>query len=234
MPQSGYDAIAKEYYSPEHITSRNFDKATKLALQQLPFSHSDLDGKVLELGAGRGRVKEFLEIDASRVVQLDSSAAMLDLDEREPCLLKVHCDACKIPFASQQFAFVVGFLVDPFMGLDCLAEAYRMLQTNGRMLLTVPTKQWGDSIRSILQVDRMSTRFKFIGTEKTVVLPSVLHSPERIHEMLEMTGFRDIKIANHMSSEDEQRVSADIMNVCRSLNIPLTELPIIHTVSAQR
>jgi hypothetical protein len=40
-------------------------------------------GKVLELGAGRGRVGEYLGIGPNRVVQLDSSEVMFDLPDRE-------------------------------------------------------------------------------------------------------------------------------------------------------
>lgn len=232
MPQSGYDVIAKEYYNSEHVTSRNFDSATRLALQQFPFPCED--GMILELGAGRGRSMEYLAADQLRLVQLDLSEEMLNLDQREPCVLKVLADACKIPLASQQFAYVVGFLVDPFMGLDCLAEAFRMLQNGGQLLLTVPTKEWGDAIRSKLQIDKLTTRFRIIGTERTVLLPSVLHSPNRIYEMLEISGFKEILIHDHPLPENEQTVSPDIMHACDLLGVKLTELPIIHSIRARR
>ncbi len=41
---------------------------------------------------------EFLEIDPSRVVQLDSSAEMLALPDREPSVLRVLHDAETLPF----------------------------------------------------------------------------------------------------------------------------------------
>src|SRR5437764_10900298 len=94
MPNSGYDRIASEYYDQGHQTSRNFDVATVRALAREPFVRSP--GLVLEVGAGRGRASEFLRIDPGQVVQLDSSEPMLELQPREPSLLRVHADACRI------------------------------------------------------------------------------------------------------------------------------------------
>lgn len=188
MPNSGYDGIAEEYYQPGHRTSRNFDEATTALLSRLRITVRD--GSVLEVGAGRGRALEFLDVDPSRVVQLDNSEAMLQLQPRERSLLRVHADACQIPLIGQQFSAVVGFLVDPFMGLDFLAEAYRMLVVGGLLLLTVPTRVWGKPLRDQLGIDVMTTRFKVLGTEKTLILPSLLHSPERLTEMLSLSGHK--------------------------------------------
>jgi len=232
MPRSGYDIIANEYYDAGHVTSRNFDHTTIVALTREPFPCDD--GLVLELGAGRGRATEFLGVEKSRLIQLDSSEAMFALPNREPCELKILSDACKIPLVSEQFSFVVGFLVDPFMGLDCLGEAFRMLRDGGKLLLTVPTKRWGDALRSKLKIDSMTTRFKILGTEQTVDLPSVLHTPERIREMLEMSGFRDISVTGHCLPPNEQTVSPDIMAAASELNVQIDQLEVINDVRATR
>ena len=71
------------------------------------------EGLVLEVGCGRGRCKEFLGIDAFRIVQLDSSRQMLGIEERESCYLRVHADAASVPLFDEQFALVVGFLLIP-------------------------------------------------------------------------------------------------------------------------
>ncbi|MCH8823026.1 MAG: methyltransferase domain-containing protein [Planctomycetes bacterium] len=232
MPRSGYDDIAEEYYDLRHVTCRNFDNTTKSSLVSNSFPIPD--GKLLEIGAGRGRAGEFLGVDHSRVVQLDNSQAMFDLAVREECSLKILADACAIPLASGQFKYVVGFLIDPFMGLDCLAEAHRMLVPEGRILLTVPTHQWGTVLRTMLGIEEMTTRFKVLDTENIVVLPSVLHTPERIDEMLKMVGFQKIEISCDALTDFEQPVSSDITSVCETLEIQVSDLPIIHTIRATR
>ena len=81
MPKSGYDEIATEYYDTRHVTSRNFDNTTRVALAENPIAVPD--GLVLEIGSGRGRAIEFLHVDASCIVQLDNSEAMFALEGRE-------------------------------------------------------------------------------------------------------------------------------------------------------
>jgi len=232
MPDSGYDAIAEEYYEPGHCTSRNFDAATIALLSRLQIDVPE--GTVLEVGAGRGRISEFLNVHPSRVVQLDKSETMLQLHPREQSLLRIHADACQIPLVAQQFRAVVGFLVDPFMGLDFLAEAYRMLSTGGLLLLTVPTRIWGKPLREQLGIDVMTTRFKVLGTEKIIILPSLLHSSEQLHQMLSFSSFTDVKIYDGCLSDDEQSISPDVIAAADALQSSPRGLPIIHLVTAHR
>ena len=235
MARSGYDQIATEYYDPRHITSRNFDTATQGALKDNPFVlPNGVDDLVLEIGAGRGRANEFLGLASKRVVQLDNSRPMLELPQREPCLLQLFANACDIPLVSQQFLGVVGFLVDPFIGLNCLAEAYRMLKDGGRILLTTPTREWGFDLRQRLGIDPMMTHFKKIATEETVLLPSLLHSKEQLNTMLIHTGFRDVEIYDYCLPAGERPVSADIESVAQSRGINVYKLPVIHTIRAIR
>jgi len=232
MPNSGYDKIADEYYQAGHQTSRNFDHATSNLLSGLqtniPF------GMILEVGAGRGRAVEFLNVTPRQLVQLDNSDAMLRLVDREDSLLRIHADACRMPMIEPQFSAVVGFLVDPFMGLDFLAEAHRMLKDSGLLLLTVPTKQWGDPLREKLGIDPTTTRFKLLGKEEILVLPSLLHSPERLREMLALSGFKKIDITDGFLPENEQPISPDISSVADRLKVVPQEIPIIHVITAYK
>jgi SAM-dependent methyltransferase len=232
MAKLGYDLIAIEYYDEGHVTSRNFDQITINALsgQQVSFG----DGLVLECGAGRGRAIEFLQLDKSQIVQLDASSAMLALENREPCLLQINADACSIPMPSEQFVGVVGFLVDPFLGLDFLSEAYRMLIQDGELLLTAPAEEWGRGLRDKLGIDLMTTRFKILGTEDIVVLPSILHSRGKIEKMLEHVGFKNIIIKSHCVPDGIVNISPDITCVLDELCISKDNLPIIYTIRATK
>jgi SAM-dependent methyltransferase len=232
MAKSGYDLIAREYYDEGHVTCRNFDLITKFALstEQVDF----VDGLVLECGAGRGRATEYLQLDKSQIIQLDASSKMLALEEREECLIQLNADACSIPMPPQQFAGVVGFLVDPFLGLDFLSEAYRMLSDGGKLLLTSPTEEWGRALRKKLKLDDMTTRFRILGTEDTIILPSILHSKVKIEKMLKHVGFNNVLVEGHCLSENVENISPDITSVLTELNIVKNELPIIYTIKATR
>lgn len=228
MPKSSYDEIAMEYYSSGHVTCRNFDLTTKAALGNKPID--DVPGLVLEVGAGRGRANEFLGIPSSQIVQVDNSQAMFALKDREPCLLKVLADACSIPLASQQFDAVVGFLVDPFLGLNSLAEAYRLLASGGKLLFTVPTYEWGARLRNSLHIDLMTTRFRKLETGESVILPSLLHTEDRLHKMLYTIGFEKIEMEQHCLPEGEFQVSKDI----EALGRDFRAVPIIRVIRARR
>ncbi len=232
MISSSYDIIASEYYEQGHKTCRNFDRATYEAFQARPFRYSD--GMVLEVGAGRGRSIEFLNIDPSRIVQLDSSQAMFDLRCREPCNLRILADARDMPFISQQFKYVVGFLVDPFMGANFLREAFRMLEDGGTLLFTIPTRVWGDALRSNLEVESGTTRFKLIATAQSVYLPSLLSSEQEIESMLEIAGFKDISINAYPLADGEEIISDDIFAAANGLGVDVEDLSIINVVTANR
>jgi hypothetical protein len=72
---SGYDILADEYYSPRHITSRNFDVATHAYLRSNPVAIPNY-GLALDLGAGRGRLSEYCGVHSTRIVQTDLSVKM--------------------------------------------------------------------------------------------------------------------------------------------------------------
>lgn len=232
MAKSGYDLIANEYYEDGHITSRNFDQITRKALESAKFEIGD--GLVLECGAGRGRAGEYLQLKSSQIIQLDASAEMLALKDRENCLVKVHADACSMPLAAEQFQGVVGFLADPFLGLEFLSEAYRVLVNGGELLLTTPTEKWGEQLRNELGIDPMSTRFKILGTDEIVILPSNLHSKERLKQMLHHIGFTEINVESHYLSDDIERISGDISSVLEKLGLSTLDLPIIYSVRAKK
>jgi SAM-dependent methyltransferase len=173
-------------------------------------------------------------VHPQRVVQLDYSEVMLNLKEREPALLKMHADACAIPLAAEQFGAVVGFLVDPFLGLQSLHEAFRMLVPGGRLFLTTPTAIWGTTLRRGLVIDERATRFKKVDGESKVVLPSLLHPPERIHEMLAIAGFIEVEVLDHGLATGETTISPDISAVAKELKRDVSAIPIIHSIRATR
>ncbi len=232
IEQNGYDLLAAEYYDIFHRTCRNFDAATAQALAKHPVSIPK-EGLVLEVGCGRGRCKEFLGIDALRIVQLDSSRQMLGIKERESCYLRVHADAASVPLFDEQFAVVVGFLIDPFIGLNFFSEAYRLLRSRGLFLATTPTAEWGVSLRNELKIETSSARFLTKGGA-TIAVPSTLIPPNQIEEMLDHSGFHEILVTPHCLPKNTSPVSPDIQQVAEKKKIGIHELPIIHLITANK
>lgn len=232
MISRGYDALADEYYDPAHKTCRNFDAATQGATAAVRAQFPDA-GLVLEVGCGRGRAAEFLHITADRVVQLDSSQRMLCLAEREASLLRIHADATAVPLAGQQFSAVVGFLIDPFIGLGFFAEAFRILVPGGYLLFTTPAWEWGSSLRGNSDPDASSARF-VTKRRETVLVPSMILPVNKIEEMLAYCGFEAVGISQHNLPRDAGPISPDIEQAAQRKGVGVYELPILYLALAVR
>jgi SAM-dependent methyltransferase len=228
---NAYGVLASEYYLPIHKTSRNFDATTLHALAQRKPRLED--GLVLEVGCGRGRVGEFLGIAPSRVVQLDLSREMLSLDDRERCALRLQADATNIPLFDSQFAAVVGFLSDAFLGLSFFFEANRMLNRGGGLVLTTPSHEWGEALRGNEEPKRSEARFK-TNANQDVIVPSTLFPASRLEEMLKHSGFEQIAITRHCLPAGVHPISPDIELAARSTGVEIHELPILYLISAYR
>ena len=204
----GYDTLAREYYDPYHKTCRNFDFTTTKAIERNPVPIPD-DGLVLEVGCGRGRCFEFLVIESKRVVQLDYSSEMLSIEDREPSLLRIQSDATSIPIFKEQFSAVIGFLVDPFLGLNFLNEAFRLLTPGGVLFFTTPTEEWGKPLRNTLEIEASFSRF-ITKNGDTVIVASTLISDEKLNQMLQHIGFTNINITSHCLPKEAGPISSDI------------------------
>jgi len=151
MSEAPYDRIASEYYLPEHQTSRNFDRTAMAALASVR-ALVPRDGLILEVGSGRGRSCELLEIDPRRVIQLDNSVRMLEVEPREDCALRVLHRAESLPFLNDEYACITAFLCDPFLGLEFLGESHRVLRKGGFLIATTPAYEWGAPLRNELKI----------------------------------------------------------------------------------
>jgi SAM-dependent methyltransferase len=228
---SPYDLLADEYYDAAHKTCRNFDQTSFAMFSRKP-PEIPKSGLVLDVGCGRGRCTEFLGITQHRIVQLDSSERMLNLREREECLLKVHADAAEIPLASTQFSAVIGFLADPYMGLSFFSEAFRLLR-EGVLLLTAPSCEWGISLRGSSEPARSEARF--VNRERrTLSVPSILMSEAEIKSKLEYCGFIDVSITKHTLPASAAPVSPDIERAANARGVDVHEIPILYVITAKR
>jgi SAM-dependent methyltransferase len=227
-----YDLLAEEYYDPIHKTCRNFDSATVAALQSVK-DRVPRDGLVLEVGCGSGRCNTFLKIDPSRIVQLDASREMLALKNREKCLLRVHGDAASIPLFDAQFEAVIGFLADPFIGLQFFAEAWRVLRPGGLLLVSTPTPDWGHTLRGTEEPEASYATF-LTKTNKQVQVASTLIPRERLESMLQLLNYSQIAITHHLLPVETKPVSDDVKNAAEKKRLTEYTLPLIYLVCATK
>lgn len=228
-----YDEIADEYYEASHKTCRNFDQTTATAMEQIRQS-VPAHGFVLDIGAGRGRCNEYLGVDPKRVIQLDSSAKMLQVSPRETSAMRIVHPADRLPFLDEQFPCVTAFLCDPFLGLNFLAEVFRVLQPGGIFIATTPSFEWGSALRAKLDVGLLSTRF--IARTGKVVVPSVLVPISQLRDMLKRSGFTESKfsITTHRLPRGAGPLSEDILAPAKDLGRDPYDLEILYRIAASK
>jgi Methylase involved in ubiquinone/menaquinone biosynthesis len=234
MKNVPYDSIAEEYYDSSHKTSRNFDQATIAALQ-IQRARVPAGGLILDIGAGRGRCNEFLGVDPKRVIQLDSSQSMLHVQPREECLIKVLHNAEHLPFLDSEFSCVTAFLCDPYIGLNVLAEVFRVLSDGGLFIATTPSYEWGAALRNELQIDSSLTRF-VTKRGSQVFVPSILIPGDRLIDMIEVAGFErsKVQLGTHKLPPNAIPVSDDISIPASRLGMDLHDLAILYSIIAEK
>ena len=165
----GYDLAADEYDRRKTYLD-SFEKNKLLPLL------TDIAGKkILDVGAGTGRLAMELERAGAQVTALDVSPRMLAKIKNKN-IEKVVGDAESLPFGDGTFdvvvaAFLIVHLKDPTKFFD---EAYRVLKSGGILLVT-----------NINQKDPP----KIQTSEGEIVIESFYHRPEKIREILESLAF---------------------------------------------
>ncbi|MFH0838146.1 MAG: class I SAM-dependent methyltransferase [Patescibacteria group bacterium] len=131
-PKQGYARYAHEYDELEKF----WDSFEQNKLD--PYIAESAGKKVLDAGAGTGRVSLRLHAAGAEVTALDISPEMLaKLHQKEPGIEVVEGDMEDMPFEDEQFDMVFSSLalvhlkkVEPF-----LDEAYRVLKDGGLLVL---------------------------------------------------------------------------------------------------
>lgn len=131
-PQSGYARYAWEYDEKERYWD-SFEQG-----KMKPYIEASKDLKVLDAGAGTGRLTGRLHEAGAQVTALDISPDMLSiLSQKYPEIETVVGDMEDMPFKDETFDLVFSSMalvhlkkLDPF-----LDEAYRVLKNEGKLIL---------------------------------------------------------------------------------------------------
>ena len=168
---SGYDLAAPDYDKKEKYLD-SFEKG-----QILPLFGDVKNKKILDVGAGTGRLSVALAKMDAEVTALDVSAKMLKVIENKSKKINtVTGDAEALPFAGQTFdyvlaAFLIVHLKDPVRFFD---ESYRVLKDGGRLIVTNINQKEPPEIKT---------------AEGTIKIESYYHRPEKIRELLSSLAF---------------------------------------------
>ena len=168
---SGYNLAAPDYDKKEKYLD-SFEKG-----QILPLFGDVKNKKILDVGAGTGRLSLALARMGAEVTALDVSAKMLKVIENKSKKINtVTGDAEALPFAGQTFdyvmaAFLIVHLKDPASFFD---DSYRVLKDGGRLIVTNINQKEPPEIKT---------------AEGTIKIESYYHRPEKIRELLSSLAF---------------------------------------------
>lgn len=167
----GYDLAAGDYDKKEKYLN-SFEKGKFLSL--LP---EIKDKKILDVGAGTGRVSLPLALAGAQVTALDVSEKILEvLKRKNKKIATVVGEAENLPFENESFdivtaAFLVVHLKDPKIFFD---EVYRVLKPDGLFLVS-----------NINQKEPPVVKTK----EGEIQIKSYYHRPEKIKDSLQNLAF---------------------------------------------
>lgn len=224
-----YEPLACEYYAPRHITSRNFDAATRAWLRKQSLEIPG--GYALDLGAGRGAIQTYCGLASRRIVQADVSFSLLTLEPREPSLARVNCDALALPFTDESFGAVMAFLFDPFNRPRLVFETFRVLRPGGLFVGTLPHYLWGRTLRSLRRIDPDATRFLLASGEYSE-RDSYLTEELALQRRFARAGYHPVRTTSLVLPGEVKTISPDIRDAAASLGMSPYELPIISLLIA--
>lgn len=167
----GYDLAAATYDKKVSFLN-SFEKGTIL-----PLLHNSAGKKVLDVGAGTGRISLELKKLGADVTAVDVSAQMLAmLSKKNSDIKTIIADAESLPFSHAQFdlvtaLFLIVHLKDPTI---FFSEVHRVLVDGGEFLLTNINQRKAPTVTT---------------STGTIVIESYYHRPEQIRGILEALAF---------------------------------------------
>jgi len=170
--KEGYDLAAKFYDKKEKYLD-SFEK-NKL----MPLVGEVKDKKVLDVGAGTGRLSLRLAKEGGQVTALDASPEMLlILSQKNKNIETVVGDAESLSFADSSFDVVVAsFLIVHLKNLDSFFnEVYRVLKDGGIFLVTNINQKEAPPVKT---------------QTAEIKIESFYHRPEEVREKLEQLAFK--------------------------------------------
>ncbi len=175
----GYTAIAEDFVDELRITTADFHNASAPHLSRL-LRESPAGSRLLEVGAGRGWLREAVDTGKADYACQESSAGMARYLPEDVMTEPIRA----LPAKHGSYDYVVGSLVDGMaypLGVFCLAQ---LLAPSGRIVLTWPSAVWSTGRR------RTTRTTQFVSASGRTVrgIHSFTPGPAQTKELFRLAG----------------------------------------------
>lgn len=192
-PYGTYSNLASEYYDPlRHPTCANFREASQILLFPWLYRLVTPKKRVIEVGAGRSVVAEWLRESRRNLatfIATDLSLEMLHYSQgNDSDQDLIVADAQRLPFAENFFDLAVSSLGDPYNTPLFWGEMARVLRPGAIVLFSTPSFQWACRFRQ----GRDAAEFSLLDGH-IITVPSYVRSPESQCQLIEHSGLTLMK-----------------------------------------
>lgn len=200
--KEGYNRLADVFIDEKRVTTANFHELSQDFFRYILSSKIKDGMKVLEVGAGRGWLRntftwpdiDYIAVDIAENMVKDASDSIVSTAE-------------DLPFDDNCFDCVVSSLGDPFFYEESIKEISRVLKEGGLFVLSTPAKEWAKSLRG----DSLFSTFVEKG--EVIQTYSFTYDEIEMREIWGKCGFLPITIQNWYSNGIKGVISKDIGDI---------------------
>lgn len=200
--KDGYNRLAEVFTDEKRITTANFHELSKDFFKYIISEKLKKGMKVLEIGAGRGWLRNTFMWSDVEYVAVDIAENMIK-DMRDSLVATAE----DLPYNDNYFDCVISSLGDPFFYEDALKEINRVLKDKGIFVFSSPANEWAKSLRG------NSPFSTFVEEGKTIKTYSFTYGEKEMIAMWSKCGFLPITIQNWYSNGLKGQISKDISEI---------------------
>lgn len=205
--KEGYNRIAEAFVDEKRVTTSNFHELSKDFFEYILSSKVKTGMKVLEVGAGRGWLRDTFEWPVVDYIAVDIAENMVK-DARDSIVSSTE----DLPFDDNYFDCVISSLGDPFFYEESIREICRVLKKGGIFILSTPAKEWAKCLRG----DSLFSTF--IEKDEIIQTYSFTYDETEMREIWSKCGLLPITIQNWYSSAIKGKLSKDIEAIASKTN----------------
>lgn len=187
MNSKGYSLIAKEFTEAKRLTTHNFHTLSLPFFQQVVDSFTKDGDSVLEVGPGRGWLRDncrFPSVCYDVLELTDEMAQYIHADNT------IVSSASRTELPSQRYQVAFASLADPYFYSEAICEICRVLKPNGYFAFSLPAAEWAKSLRG----DNIETTVFLSQTGQEARTYSFVLEISELKAILKDCGFNILKL----------------------------------------